>query len=142
MGLTSSIDHARHEILATAEGQISYEEIRRHLEEERAAGGLAYAELIDARKAVPDVSSEDVRRIVEILNALGHGGPLGPTAVVVATDVAYGMVRMLQILVERVCVIQPFREYAAAVQWLREVGEGASSSGHPTAAGPVLPGTA
>jgi hypothetical protein len=125
VGLTYSIDHARCEIFAVAEGRITYEEIRRHLGEERAAGGLAYEELIDARTAVPDVSSEDVRRIVTLLETLGRSGRLGPTAVVVATDVAYGMMRMLEILVERVCVVQPFRDYDAAAEWLRELRQGA-----------------
>jgi hypothetical protein len=126
VGLTYSIDHARCEIFAIAEGRITFEEIRRHLEEERAAGGLAYPELIDARMAVPDLSSEDVRRIVTLLETLGRSGRLGPTAVVVASDFAYGLMRMLEILVERVCVIQPFRDHDAAARWLRELPQSAT----------------
>ncbi len=126
MGLTYGIDHARCEITAVAEGRITFEDIRRHLEAERAAGGLAYPELIDARNAVPDLSSDDVRRTVALLETLGRNGRLGPTAVVVATDFAYGLIRMLEILVERTCVIQPFRDIDAAARWLRELRQRAT----------------
>lgn len=121
VGLTYSIDHARCEIFAVAEGRITFEDIRRYLEEERAAGGLPCAELIDARKAVPDISAEDVRRVVALLEHHGRSGRLGPTAVVVATDFAYGLIRMIEILVEHVCVIQPFRDIDAAARWLLEL---------------------
>jgi hypothetical protein len=125
MGLTYSIDHAQSEIFAIAEGRITFAEIRRHLEEERAAGGLAYPELIDARTAVPDLSSADIKRIVTLLENLGRCGQLGPTVVVVASDFAYGLMRMLEILVEGCCVVRPFRDYDAAARWLHQLPESA-----------------
>jgi hypothetical protein len=121
LGLTYSIDREHCELLVVAEGRITFEDVRHHLEEERDAGGLAYPELIDARSAIPDLSSEDVRQIVRLLERLGCSGRLGPTAVVVPTAFAYGLMRMLEIQVEPVCVIRPFRDYDAAVQWLREL---------------------
>ena len=79
---------------------------------------LPYKELIDARNAVVRLSSSDLQQFVELLRSLARSRRLGPTAVVVSTDVAYGILRMLQILVDDVCVVQPFRELAAAALWL------------------------
>ena len=126
VGMTYTIDEVLCTISAIAEGRIAFEEIRRHLEEERAAGGLSYPALIDARTAVPDLSSDDVRRIVRLLENLGRDGRLGPTAVVVASDFAYGLMRMLEILVERFCVIRPFRDFYGAAGWLRQLRKNAA----------------
>jgi hypothetical protein len=76
--------------------------------------------LIDARHAIVKLSSSDVHEIVELLRSLARSRRLGRTAVVVSTDVAYGIMKMLQILVEDVCVVQPFRDLTAATLWLRD----------------------
>lgn len=120
MGITMTVDHARRCILARAEGPIAVDDIRTHLEEERLAAGLPYGELIDGRGCRPNVSGKDVRTIVDILRRLGQASPLGPTAVVVDTGVGYGMLRMLGILMEDVCAIEPFRRQEEAEQWLAE----------------------
>ena len=42
------------------------------------------------------------------------------TAIVVDSELAYGMLRMLEILVEDVCSIRPFRDHEKAEQWLAD----------------------
>ena len=79
---------------------------------------LAYPELVDARKADLELSPADVRQIVSILQTLSRESPLGKTAVVVSTDLAYGMMRMLSILVEDYCSVSPFRNLDEANNWL------------------------
>ena len=118
MTITCSIDHDRRYMEATASGQVAWEEVRTHLLEERREHGLTYAELIDARSATPTWSSAQAREIVELLTALGRESRLGPTAVVVSHDFAYGMLRMLEMLLEDVCIVRPFRDYHEAEQWL------------------------
>jgi hypothetical protein len=54
-------DHQHRRVLATAVGQISLDEIRSHLEEERQEPALGYTEVIDARGVVPDFPPADVR---------------------------------------------------------------------------------
>jgi hypothetical protein len=49
---------------------------------------------------------------------------LGPTAVVVGDDAAFGMMRMFQMLLEDVALLRPFRVLADAEDWLREIGGG------------------
>jgi hypothetical protein len=64
------------------------------------------------------VTPAEVRDVVDHLRQLSLDETLGPTAVVVSSDVAFGMLRMLEILIEDVVVIRPFREYDDAVKWL------------------------
>jgi hypothetical protein len=119
MTITHSIDHDHCYMKATASGPVDWEEARTHLMDERREGGLSYAELIDARSATPTWSTPQARKIVELLETLGQESKLGPTAVVVSSDFAFGMLRMLEILLEEVCIVRPFRDYDAAEQWLR-----------------------
>jgi hypothetical protein len=108
--------------MAVAEGPVTLEQIRDHLEEERQEPGLGYSELIDARASDPDLSPADVRVLVALLRWLGERTRLGPTAVLVSTDFQYGITRMVEMMVEDVCLIKPFRTGADAERWLAEVG--------------------
>jgi hypothetical protein len=119
--ITATYDHQHRRVIARAEGRVTLEEIRDHLEEERQEPGLAYAELIDARGVIPEYSPADVRVLVAWLRWLGERTRLGPTAVVVDSDLAYGMVRMVEILVQDVCLVKPFRDKLDAELWLDQV---------------------
>ena len=122
MAFSEMRDERRRELTVIAEGRIDFEAIRAHLARERSSDALGDRELIDARRAIPDVTSEEVRRIVDLVRAEATRKVLGPTAVVVSTAVAFGMLRMLEQLVEDVALIRPFRDYAAAVEWLATQG--------------------
>lgn len=121
MPITSTIDHDRQYMASTATGLITWEEVRDHLLDERRDGGLCYPEIIDARTAKPIWSSAQARDIVALLNLLGRESALGPTAVVVASDLALGMLRMIEIMLDDVCLIRPFQDAKAAEQWLRDL---------------------
>ncbi|HTY06861.1 MAG TPA: hypothetical protein VMC86_10110 [Gemmatimonadales bacterium] len=116
-----AVDQERGWLMATAEGSITLEDVRVHLSHEARAASLPYPELIDARAARPDLSPDDVRAIVVLLRELARDSRLGPTAVIVETDVGYGMLRMLEMLVEDVCAIRPFRRREPAEEWLSEL---------------------
>ena len=102
-----------------AEGIITLAEVRALLRDLKNSEP-PYRELIDARGAAVRLSSAEVQEIVELLRSLSGSDRLSRIAVVVSTDMAYGMMRMLQILVEDVCVVQPFRNLADAERWLRQ----------------------
>ena len=123
MSMNTIIDHAHQRVLVKAEGTISLNDIRAHLEEERVGIGLTYDELIDARGFSTDISQKAVHTIVEVLRRLGKESRLGPTAVIVDSDVGYGMLRMLSVLVEDDCQVQPFRRQEEAEQWLDKLRE-------------------
>lgn len=120
MPVIHAVDHERHEMYTTADGPITIDDIRKHLTQEHRDKGLAYRELIEASRATAAFSPSDVRTTVEILRAYGREGVLGPTAIVVGNDLAYGMIRMLAILLEGVCELQPFRTRQEAEQWLAD----------------------
>ena len=123
MSFTTTVDHAKRRVFVRAEGPITLANIRTHLEEERHDVGLSYSELIDARGFSPAFSPEEVRTLVNILRRLGKDSKLGPTAIIVDTDFGYGMLRLLEVLVEDVCDIRPFRRQEEAEKWLAEFHE-------------------
>jgi hypothetical protein len=84
----------------------------------RVDGALGYRELIDVRRATPTVTAADVERVVDLVSPVARGAAHGPTAVVASSDFAYGMRRMLEMLVEGAAAIRPFRGYREAVRWL------------------------
>jgi len=115
-----TVDSERNEVTTTAEGTVTLEEVRAHLKREKSDFALPYRELIDARQAVVRLSSSELREIVELLRSFARSHRLGRTAVVVSTDVAYGIMRVFQTLVEDVCEVQPFRDLRTAALWLNE----------------------
>lgn len=122
MPITCSFDATKGRLLAVATGPIKLDDVLEHLDEEQASGGLRRHELIDATQATAGLlTAKDIREIVDRLRRLAETNPLGPTAVLVADDVSYGVLRMLQILVEEICDIQPFRSRTEAEAWLDSV---------------------
>jgi hypothetical protein len=128
MPFTSEIDHVRREIRTTVRGPVTVEDIRNHLNRARSEGALAYPEIYDAREAEPHFTPADVRRTVDLLRDLRKGSELGPGAIIVGSDLAYGMLRMLEILVEDFLHARPFRSEEEAHRWLETLKSGAEES--------------
>jgi hypothetical protein len=121
-----TVDHNRREVHSIAIGPITYESIRSHLMQERHWGGLAYPELVDARGAGINITSSEVRQIVELLRTMGHQARMGPTAILVSSDLAFGLVRMVEMLVDDCCEVKPFRDEAEARAWLASKSQATS----------------
>ncbi len=130
MGIACRLDLQKKRLWCKVEGEVTYEEMYNHLIEERKAHGLSYPEVVDARTAVPALTSADVRSLVGLLRALGHKNDLGPTAFLVATEVAYGIVRMVGMLVGDLCQVAPFWSEDEAEYWILRELRGDSSSHH------------
>jgi ABC-type transporter Mla MlaB component len=120
-GIGYSVDVKLRLVTAVAEGVVSVADVREHLSSEQRDSALPFRELIDARHAWIDFSPADVRDIVNLLRTLSLQHFLGPTAVVVSSPIAFGVMRMLETLVEDVCVVRPFRDFAQAENWVRDV---------------------
>jgi ABC-type transporter Mla MlaB component len=120
-GIGYSVDVEQRLVIAVAEGMVSAADVREHLSSEQSDSALPFRELIDARHAWIDFSPGDVREIVELLRSLSLQHYLGPTAVVVSNPVAFGVMRMLESLVEDVCVLRVFRDFTQAESWVRDV---------------------
>ena len=120
-GIGHCVDMKQRLVTAVAEGMVSAADVREHLSSEQRDSALTFRELIDARHAWVDLSPAEVREIVELLRSLSLRHYLGPTAVVVSGPVAFGVMRMLETLVEDVCVVRPFHDFAQAESWIRDV---------------------
>ena len=116
----SSIDRARKDIRVRADGPITANDMLAHLQQEEELKILPFKELIDARGARPDFSPAHLRSVVAAVRRLAAETGLGNTAIIVDSELAYGMLRMLEILVEDVCTIRPFRSHEKAEQWLAD----------------------
>ena len=118
--LIRSIDREHRELEAVASGPINYEQIEKHLIEERNIQGLAYKEFVDARDAdlVFALSPLEIRQIVALIRTLCKQSAFGSTAVLVATDFAFGIMRAMEMLLDDVAEIRPFREERLARSWL------------------------
>jgi hypothetical protein len=121
MPIAYSIDHARRRLFTVAKGSVTYPEVVAHLEKERDDNFLSLIEFIDATHATAAFSAAEVRQVVNLLRDLGHHNALGPTAVITGNDISYGMMRMLEMLVEDVCDVRPFRDRDAAEKWLNAI---------------------
>ena len=120
-GIGYSVDAEQRLVTTVAEGAVSAADVRQHLSSEQRDSALPFRELIDARHAWIDLSPAEVREIVDLLRSLSRQHYLGPTAVVVSSPIAFGVMRMLENLVEDVCVVRAFRDFAQAESWVRDV---------------------
>ena len=118
MPIITNVDHEHRQVRAIAVGRITYEDFQDHLSLERHFRGLPYPEIIDARSSAILLTTDEARKLGELLREMGHDSKLGPTAVVVADDAAFGVIRMLEMLVEDLCEVKPFRDEQEARAWL------------------------
>jgi len=114
------IDRERQEIDAVAFGHIHYADVEKHLLEERNIDGLAYKEFMDARDAglAFALSPAEIRQIVALVRSLAQTSRFGPTAVLVSTDIAFGIMRAIEMLLDDVAEVRPFRDEKLARSWL------------------------
>jgi hypothetical protein len=120
MPIILGVDHEQNEVDAVAIGLVSFEDVTNHLSIERKSGGLSYKKFIDARGACLNWTPEEVPRIVELIQTLGRGSKLGPTAVLVSSEIDFGMVRTLELLLEYTAAVRPFLVEQEARAWLAE----------------------
>ena len=118
MPIITDVDHEYSQIHSTAIGLVTYDDVRDHLSLVRHAHGLSHPELIDARGATLVLTEDDVGQIAELLRNESQRTPLRRTAVLVDTDLAFGVLRELEVLVEGVCEVKPFRDEQEARAWL------------------------
>ena len=118
--ITYAIDPSTGLMLTRADGVVTFHDVNAHLDVEQRNRDLNRPELIDARGVTTDLTTADVRRLVQRAGAMLRTVDLGPTAIVTTNDVVYGMARMYSILAEGVGVnVEVFRDIDAATTWLQ-----------------------
>ena len=123
MPITYVIDRLNQRMVTRADGVLTFHDVNRHLDEEESERGLDLPELFDARGAETDLTSEQVRHLVQRAARMVRTIPLGPTAIVATDDTLYGMARMYSMLAEAVGVsVEVFRDLDSAERWLNRIG--------------------
>jgi hypothetical protein len=107
-------------LFTRADGLLTFDEILRHLNEERDAKSIAHPEVFDATQAHTESTPDQVRLVVQRMLDMHRKGAFGPTAVITNDDVVFGMARMLAILSELGGgpAIQAFRTFNEGLDWL------------------------
>lgn len=119
MGITFAVRTDAPVITIVASGPITRADILAHLEKERDAGILPFARMADAREMRPEFDAADVQDVVMWIRAAAPAPSLGPTAVVVGSDAAFGLIRMFQMRLEEEALVRPFRDHETAERWLQ-----------------------
>ena len=119
MPIAMGFDPVTNRLLTTASGEVTLADLLEHIAAEGREGHLGAPELFDARQATTNLTSAHVRQLVEHMRLAAAGGTLGPTALVTANDVVFGMARMYSLMSDtfdqRFAV---FRSMTEAERWL------------------------
>lgn len=118
MPITYSFQSPPGVIVTAVTGTVSVADVEAHIRDVSAESWFPAPALVDTREASANLPSRDVRAIVELLRRLGSRLNGSPIAVVVPSDVAYGLVRMIELLLDEVVTIGAFRTREEAIAWL------------------------
>jgi hypothetical protein len=121
MPILYTIDKTRGHVETKVSGAVTVDEVLDHLNAARKEGVLKFRELIDARAVAPPyLSPKDIWSMAASVRAAKCEEPFGPRAVMVASDLIFGLTRIFTSLVSDYCPIRVFREQERAEAWLRE----------------------
>jgi hypothetical protein len=120
MPITYSYNAQRGLHEAVVSGEVTLAEVEAYFRQVRTEPWFPAPSLTDVRDARPSLPSEDVRAIAELLRELGPTLRGAPIAVLVSSQVGYGLVRMIELLVDDVATVRPFLDPDAAMTWLDE----------------------
>ena len=116
------IDRIQQRLLTHADGLVTFQDLSQHLDAEERDRGLGLPELFDARGATTNLTTEQVRTLVQRAADTHRRIPLGPTAIVATDDLVFGMALMYAILTEDAGArVEVFRDVESANRWLQEV---------------------
>jgi hypothetical protein len=117
--ITFLVDAPRRRIRTLVEGSVTVDDVGAHFETLLRDQVIGYADFIDARAARgPGWFSADVRKAAELVRTMRGDRAIGPRAVLVSTSAAFGMVRMLSVLLSPWMAMEVFRDPDSAEQWL------------------------
>lgn len=119
MPLHWTIDSRDHLVVATADGDVTREEIEHYLHILDGANAMGYRKLFDASNGDTSMSAEDLLAIgVQIRDRHSKGDPLGPLAVVMPPDKTELVSRVLGILAAADRPMRVFDSIEPARRWI------------------------
>ena len=120
MPISFHYDPALKILFTTAHGLVTFSEIQNHVNQEANGYSTGYRELIDASLATTDLTADQGRELVQLIKGMAQKTPFGPTAIVTANDMVFGMASMIAILSELQGgpLIGVFRTFDEGLKWL------------------------
>ena len=113
-----SINHEERLVLASAEGEASMADLAQYLAGMIAAGGLPYRKLFDTTYIAPGaLRLAELRALSKQVLELGKGGPIGPIAIIVGSELEQEMAEAFG-KVDAGRPLAIFSDAAKARQWL------------------------
>jgi hypothetical protein len=126
MAISTSIDPGTGARTHTVTGDLKLFDVRRTLEDVYARPEFRpdAAALWDLREATGEVPTEDVRHLVDFVTKLIGDGDQGKVAIVVASDLGFGLSRMYETILggQTRKPMKVFRDIDEANTWLDDVG--------------------
>jgi hypothetical protein len=129
MPIKHRVDPASNTMFVTRSGSIDTHD-EEQAQRERQTDPLVVpgiAVLVDCREVEPADSTEVVQYLADNITALAANLQCGPVAIVVSSEVEYGMARMYQLMTD---LEHPetavFRDYREALDWLRQASRPAA----------------
>ena len=118
-----TVSHPARLVIAVAKGDLHRHDIETYLDDVARANALAYRKIFDMTEAAPQLSDDDMMLLGARIRAYLALGPLGPLAIVAASDKSFRQARMFVALAEAERPVKIFRELHLARRWLDEQSE-------------------
>lgn len=99
-------------------GEIRFADVAAFLQEAQAQPWFPAPSINDVSAVHPTIPTSEVRAIADLVRGIGPRLAGVPFAVVVSSPVLFGLVRMVELLVDDVALIKPFRDRDSARAWL------------------------
>ncbi len=120
MPVTWSVSHDEELVVAIAEGEVRREDIEEYLAGLIAEGAMPYRKLFDLTFAPMALTASDLRALGKRVADYAKGGPVGPVAIVVGSELALEMARMFEAQAQANRELRIFHDLPEARAWLDE----------------------
>lgn len=120
MPVSIEVDDARGRIEVSVRGPVSFHEAAAALAYRQQHDCLRHEMCVDCLELAPVPTSDEVRALADQRRRLYHPDGVGPTVIVAANDLVYGMLRMYEILADQGTALHIARSRADAEAWLAE----------------------
>lgn len=118
MPIEYSYDAEERLIRTVASGDVTPADVAAALHQVSTEPWFPAPSLADVREATASFTGEQVRTVAANFRRFDPQFRNSPIAVIVSSDLSYGFVRMLGLLLDDVATIVPFRDVESAMAWL------------------------
>jgi hypothetical protein len=119
MTITTRLNKKTSRLLTQVKGTLNYQDFLTHIKETRPRLAPSWPELFDARDALTDITTAEIRDLCYAAQGAATNGEIGPMAIIATNDLLYGLARMYSGLCGgRANPIEVFRELRPAQDWL------------------------